>query len=212
MTRQHGGLGLGLAIVKEVTELHNGTVSAASAGLGQGAAFTVRLPQLVAAGQRDAAIAAVDPLPVATERWCSGLRVLAVDDDPDGLEVVRAALTLAGAEVSTASTASDAIRAWERAPSDVLLCDLAMPDMDGFQVLNRIRGLDAAAGRLTAAVALTAYTSDEHRIRCLAAGFHAHVGKPYKLDDLSLALGAALAEVRSQPGFARPAERGAGGR
>ncbi|MEP7308101.1 MAG: ATP-binding protein [Acidobacteriota bacterium] len=213
MTRQHGGLGLGLAIVKEVTELHNGTVTAASAGLGRGAAFTVRLPQLVAVGEGDAAVAAGDPLPVATERWCSGLRVLAVDDDPDSLEVVRAALTLAGAEVRTASSASDAIRAWEHDPSDALLCDLAMPDMDGFQVLNRIRGLDAAAGRVTAAVALTAYTSDEQRIRCLSAGFHAHVGKPYKFDDLAIALGAALAQVRPQPAAsAQHADRGAGRR
>ena len=212
MTRQHGGLGLGLAIVKEVTELHNGTVTAASAGLGRGAVFTVRLPQLVAVDQGDAAVAAADPLPIAAEPWCSGLRVLAVDDDPDSLEVVRAALTLAGAEVRTASTAGDAIRAWEHDPSDALLCDLAMPDMDGFQVLNRIRSLDAAAGRVTAAVALTAYTSDEHRIRCLSAGFHAHVGKPYKLDDLSIALGAALAQVRSRPAAAQRAARGAGRR
>jgi signal transduction histidine kinase/ActR/RegA family two-component response regulator len=212
MTRQHGGLGLGLAIVKEVTELHNGTVTASSAGLGRGAVFTVRLPQLVAVDQGDAAVAAADPLPIAAEPWCSGLRVLAVDDDPDSLEVVRAALTLAGAEVRTASTAGDAIRAWEHDPSDALLCDLAMPDMDGFQVLKRIRSLDAAAGRVTAAVALTAYTSDEHRIRCLSAGFHAHVGKPYKLDDLSIALGAALAQVRSRPAAAQRAARGAGRR
>jgi CheY-like chemotaxis protein len=87
-----------------------------------------------------------------------------------------------------------------------------MPDMDGFQVLKRIRSLDAAAGRVTAAVALTAYTSDEHRIRCLSAGFHAHVGKPYKLDDLSIALGAALAQVRSRPAAAQRSARGAGRR
>jgi len=210
MTRQHGGLGLGLAIVKEVTELHSGTVAAVSAGLGKGAVFIVRLPQLVAVDQE--AVAPAAPLPIAAERWGSGLRVLAVDDDPDSLEVVRAALTLAGAEVRTASSASDAIRAWEHDPGEALLCDLAMPEMDGFQVLNRIRGLDAAAGRVTAAVALTAYTSDEQRIRCLAAGFHAHVGKPYKFEDLSTALGAALTQVRSRPASAKPVERAAGRR
>ncbi len=112
---------------------------------------------------------------------------------------------MAGADVRTASSAREAISAWELEPGDALLCDLAMPDMDGFQVLNRIRGLDAAAGRETAAIALTAYTSEEYRVRCLAAGFHAHVGKPYKLDDLSIALGSALAQVRARPGaHARP--------
>jgi CheY-like chemotaxis protein len=124
--------------------------------------------------------------------------VLAVDDDPDGLEVVKAALTAAGAEVRIASTAAGAMRAWSDAPSDVLLCDLAMPDMDGFQLLHRIRSLDAAEGRMTAAVALTAYTSDDYRQRCLAAGFQAHVGKPYTIDELTNALIAALAQVQSQ--------------
>ncbi len=204
MTRQHGGLGLGLAIVKEVTELHNGSVTAASAGPGRGATFTVRLPQLVTVEKPgpapDRAVSWRSP---TRHRW-SGVRILAVDDDPDSLEVVRAALTLSGAEVRTASSAREAIGAWEVDPGDVLLCDLAMPDMDGFQVLNRIRGLDAASGRATAAIALTAYTSDEYRARCLSAGFHAHVGKPYELHDLTIALGAALAQVRPSTPADRP--------
>ena len=143
--------------------------------------------------------------PPAAARW-SGIRILAVDDDADGLEVVRAALTAGGAEVATAASAMEAIRLWERTPCDLLLCDLAMPDMDGFQVLNRIRDLDAAAGRVTAAVALTAYTSDDFRLRCLSAGFHAHVGKPYRLNDLTQALNTALAEAR----IPSPAPRAAG--
>jgi signal transduction histidine kinase/ActR/RegA family two-component response regulator len=204
MTRQHGGLGLGLAIVKEVTELHNGSATASSDGLGRGAAFTVRLPQLVSVWQPDVQPDALVantaspsgvPLPL---RW-PGVRILAVDDDSDSLELVRAALALSGAEVRTATSASEAIRAWELDPSDALLCDLAMPDMDGFQVLTRIRRLDAQSGRVTAAIAVTAYTSDDHRARCLSAGFHAHVGKPYELNDLTLAVSAALSQVRSRP-------------
>lgn len=200
MTRQHGGLGLGLAIVKEVTELHNGSATASSDGLGRGATFTVRLPQLVSVWQPDAVAADAPnlsgvPLPI---RW-PGVRILAVDDDSDSLEVVRAALALSGAEVRTATSASEAIRAWELDPSDALLCDLAMPDMDGFQVLTRIRRLDALSGRVTAAIAVTAYTSDDHRARCLSAGFHAHVGKPYELNDLTLAVSTALSQVRSRP-------------
>jgi len=198
MTRQHGGLGLGLAIVKEVTELHNGSVTATSPGPGGGATFTVRLPQLPSAGLPDFVGDRVAPSGAATDRRWSGVRILAVDDDPDSLEVVRAALTLAGAEVTTASSASEAIGAWEVDPSDILLCDLAMPDMDGFQVLNRIRRLDAASGRATAAIALTAYASDEHRARCLSAGFHAHVAKPYKIDELTIALSTALAHAQSR--------------
>jgi signal transduction histidine kinase/ActR/RegA family two-component response regulator len=212
MTRQHGGLGLGLAIVKEVTERHNGSVTATSAGSGRGATFTVRLPQLVNLGSAAMPIAANAPgrpAPRDHHRW-SGIRILAVDDDPDSLEVVRAALTLAGADVTTASSASAAIRAWELNPSDVLLCDLAMPDMDGFQVLSRIRGLDAMADRMTAAIALTAHTSDETQTRCLSAGFHAHVGKPYQLDDLTTALSGALAQVRARRPAPRAADRAAG--
>jgi signal transduction histidine kinase/ActR/RegA family two-component response regulator len=210
MTRQHGGLGLGLAIVKEVAELHSGTVTASSEGPGRGATVTVRLPQLVAIEQRAAATTGADAVRFANQPWCSGLRVLAVDDDPDSLEVVRTALTMVGATVRTASSAREAISAWENEPGDALLCDLAMPDLDGFQVLKRIRGLDAAAGRETAAIALTAYTSEEYRLRCLSAGFHAHVGKPYKLDDLSIALGSALDQVRARPAGPRPSERSAG--
>ena len=118
--------------------------------------------------------------------------------------MVRAALTLGGADVRTASSASDAIRAWEHDPSDALLCDLAMPDMDGFQLLNRI-AVRCRGGRVTAAVALTAYTSDEQRIRCLSAGFQAHVGKPYKLDDLSIAR--CGAGTGSLPAGLRPTRR-----
>ena len=211
MTRQHGGLGLGLAIVKEVTELHNGSITAASAGPGRGTTFMVRLPQLVSLGSAAMSIAAAAAMrPAVRDRQWSGVRILAVDDDPDSLEVVRAALTLAGAEVTTAASASAAIRAWELNPSDVLLCDLAMPDMDGFQVLSRIRGLDALAGRMTAAIALTAYVSDETQTRCLSAGFHAHVGKPYQFHDLTAALNGALAQVRARTPAPHGADRAAG--
>jgi CheY-like chemotaxis protein len=199
MTRQHGGLGLGLAIVKEVTELHNGSVTAASRGKGHGATFTVHLPQLIGMGRGIAPDAPRTP-GAGLLQTCAGVRVLAVDDDPDSLEVVKAALTAAGAEMRIASTAGEAISAWQAEPGDVLLCDLAMPDMDGFQLLSRIQALDAAAGRsAAAAVALTAYTSDDYRQRCLAAGFHGHVGKPYTITDLTNAIIAALAQVHPQP-------------
>jgi hypothetical protein len=117
MTRHHGGLGLGLAIVKEVTELHNGSVSAASAGPGRGATFTVRLPQLISGAQPDEVVNGHDASRVAPQLRWSGVRILAVDDDADSLEVVRAALTLTGAEVRTASSASErsARGNWSRA-------------------------------------------------------------------------------------------------
>ena len=170
-TREHGGLGLGLAIVAELVQVHHGSVSATSAGRGMGAEFVVRLPQLIDATQpADGAAAAGIQLP--------GVRVLAVDDNRDALDVVAAALADAGAEVSVAASGDEAVRGWRERPADVLICDLAMPGMDGFDVIRRIREIDAAAGRRSFAVALSAYATPEYGERARAAGFDVHVSKP----------------------------------
>jgi signal transduction histidine kinase/ActR/RegA family two-component response regulator len=195
MTRRHGGLGLGLALVKEITMLHNGSVHAVSRGKDQGSTFSVRLPRLAVTAPQPGANAASDT-PRGT--LCAGMRILAVDDDPDSLEILMTTLTAAGADVRVAASGDDAIREWTRSPGDVLVCDLAMPAMDGFQVLHHIRSLDTASGRSTAAVALTAYASDQFRDRCLSAGFHGHVGKPCDSGELLRAVTAARALVKSQ--------------
>jgi signal transduction histidine kinase/CheY-like chemotaxis protein len=179
LTREYGGLGLGLAIVKELTELHGGSVAVASEGAGKGATFTVRIPR---AGRAARDAASPDAAPRAGGTNLTGVRVLAVDDNHDALDIVSLTLTAVGASVSLASRGIDAIREWERTPMDVLVCDLAMPDMSGFDVLRAIRERDAANGRMTRAIALSAHASQAHRDESRAAGFERHIAKPFDTD------------------------------
>ncbi|MGE0702861.1 MAG: ATP-binding protein [Vicinamibacterales bacterium] len=187
MSREHGGLGLGLAIVRDLTEMHGGSVEVSSGGRGQGASFTVSLPVWKDSVEtaRGAATSGRD-LPSL-----SGIHVLAVDDHPDALEVMAVALRAAGAAVRTATSGPEAIAAWRSDPADVLLCDLAMPDMDGFAVLRHVRELDALAGRSTRAIAVSAHASDDHRRQTAEAGFTEHLAKPYQAVDLIRAVSAA---------------------
>jgi signal transduction histidine kinase len=188
MTREYGGLGLGLAIVKELSELHGGVVGVASEGQGKGAQFVVRLPALVAL---DAG--ALEPVAEATLPGfaLAGLRVLAVDDNVDSLDVLSATLTGAGAEVRVAQSGAAAIALWEARPSDVLVCDLAMPQMDGFEVLRELQS--RSANQAVRAVALTAHASQEYVNRTAAAGFAGHVAKPYAAGELIAAVAGAAA-------------------
>ena len=188
-TRRHDGLGIGLSIVKEVTELHGGTVAVRSEGLGRGATFVVKLPVMLAR-----------PTPAEgngrperrDDTRLDGITVLVVDDNPDALDILATALRVAGATVRTASSGAAALDAWDQDPPDVLLCDIAMPGMDGFSVLARIRERDARAARRTAALAVSAHATTEHRQRSLAAGFSEHLAKPYRVTDLVRAVNDAL--------------------
>jgi CheY-like chemotaxis protein len=180
-TREHQGLGLGLAIVKELVELHGGTVRASSEGLGKGATLSVTLPSL--SGHewpgRDEGTRGAESEPLL-----AGITVLAVDDDLDTLEVLGSALRSAGAGVRLASSGAEAVDLWQQAPSDILLCDLGMPHMDGFAVLSSIRRLEAGSGDAAPALALTAYASEESRVQCLDAGFEGRITKPYDATQL----------------------------
>jgi signal transduction histidine kinase/ActR/RegA family two-component response regulator len=180
-TREHGGLGLGLAIVKELSELHGGVVTASSEGANRGATFTVRLPEL--AGFQPSFSAPIEQTH-AESAILSGVVVLAVDDNIDALDVLATSLASSGATVRMAATGDAALREWDREPADVLICDLAMPHMDGFEVLKGIRARDIARGRVTPVIALTAHASDEYQTRTRAAGFDFHVSKPYQIGDL----------------------------
>jgi signal transduction histidine kinase/ActR/RegA family two-component response regulator len=180
-TREHGGLGLGLAIVKELTALHGGSVSVESAGRNKGSTFRVRFPALI----ETATSLAEDKSTVTrfTEDALVGVRILAVDDNPDALQVLERALTLAGADVRTASSGSKALEMLNEDIPAVLLCDLAMPDMDGFEVLQRFRR-DHPMTKGMAAVAISAHATREHRARSREAGYDEHVAKPFAMDDL----------------------------
>jgi signal transduction histidine kinase/CheY-like chemotaxis protein len=188
VTREHGGLGIGLAVAKELVELHGGTISVASAGRGRGATFTVRLP---------AAPASQVPPPDQEYRLPSlkGVSVLAVDDNADALDVLQALLVDVGAEVRLATTGAEALEIWRRRPSDVLLCDLAMPGMSGFELVARIREIDRNAGRVTPAIAVTAQASEEQVAMSIQAGFQAHIAKPFHREQLVRAIIAARGRV-----------------
>jgi signal transduction histidine kinase/ActR/RegA family two-component response regulator len=186
MKREHGGLGLGLAIVKDLTEMHGGSVHAASAGIGHGATFSVLLPALT--GEPDAAADATAVHGGPATATLAGVRVLVVDDNPDALELMATTLQAAGATVRTLGSGRAAVEAWDRDPADVVLCDLAMPGLNGFDVLREIRARDAAAGRTTRAIAVSAHATPEYRERSLEAGFAQYLAKPYRIADLLRAI------------------------
>lgn len=183
-TRAHGGLGLGLAIVRHLAEIHGGSVSAASAGEGQGAQLTVRLPvaaEVSAMQSRLAFTSDEQPEPEAAAvdgPDLAGLRVLLVDDEPDTLEVLRLSLNRFGANVRGAASASEAFDTFLDWQPDVLVSDLGMPGEDGFALIGRVRALTLEQGRDIPAAALTAHAREEVRVQALAAGFQTHIKKP----------------------------------
>ncbi|WEF35062.1 hybrid sensor histidine kinase/response regulator [Pseudoduganella chitinolytica] len=204
-TRRHGGLGLGLSIVKHLVEQHGGTVTAASAGEGQGAAFTVSLPlagdlPLGERPQRPAGLAAPGARAGRRDNEPAdlrGLRVLVVDDEPDGRDLIKRVLADRNAEVTTAATAGEALALLPRVRAQLLLSDIGMPDMDGFELLERVRALGPAAGGDLPAIALTAFAQSEDRLRALEAGFLDHISKPVEPAELIAAVALVAAQCRA---------------
>jgi CheY-like chemotaxis protein len=194
ITRQHGGLGLGLSIVRHIVERHGGTVRATSAGPGRGATFTVLLPVAPPARHRDEPRPPAGPPPARDA--LAGVRVLVVDDDADTREMVAALFDRAGAEVVTAASTDEALRhAGTRAP-DVLVSDLAMPERDGYALLEALRRPGGASRLVT--IALTARARPEDRDRALGAGYDAYVTKPVEPASLA-ALVTGLVQTRRRP-------------
>ena len=188
-TRAHGGLGLGLALVKHFVELHGGTVVAQSAGQGQGATFTVRLPVTLMEIPADG-VSRVSASAVAADSQTGlvrldGVRVLAADDDAEGLALVNAILTRAGADVRTSVSASEALDLFKEWHPDVLVSDIEMPGEDGYSLIRKVRALGADNGGRTPAIALTAYGRPQDRLRALAAGFNMHIPKPVDPGELT---------------------------
>ena len=182
-TRQYGGLGLGLAIVKHLVEQHGGTVRARSAGKGQGATFSIHLPLAVVHGeasepsrQHPRSAAAAPPTFRAVD--LSGVKVLVVDDQADARDLVARLLEDCGATPLTAGGAEEALALVERERPDVLVSDIGMPDVDGYELLRRVRALGEARGGQVPAIALTAFARSEDRTRALHHGFRVHVAKP----------------------------------
>jgi PAS domain S-box-containing protein len=176
------GLGLGLAIVRRLVDLHGGRITAASGGAGTGSTFTVLLP--VAHG-----VAAASAMAGPPEPHFQKLRVLVAEDDVDSAAAVTAILKLHGCETRTAPTAAECLRITGEWPADVLICDVGLPDDDGYGLLRRLRALPE--GEHLPAIALTAYSRPEDRAKALAAGFRAHLSKPLDPESLLRELTAA---------------------
>ena len=191
-TREYGGLGLGLAITRHIIEMHGGGVSASSPGKGQGATFKIRLPLISTSREMapDSRLA-LSAAPDAKDRKSKenghrldGLRVLLVEDNPDTLEMLKFIFDECGAEVITATSVNEALEALDRLHPDALISDIAMPDRDGYDLIREVRSREPDQGGLIPAVAVTAYTRAEDRVRALAAGFQMHVAKPIDPDEL----------------------------
>ncbi len=176
-TRSQGGLGLGLAIVRHLVELHGGTVGAESPGEGRGATIKVSLPLAIGDSPHDA------PAAAKVSGTLDGLRILAVEDDPDALVLLENVLTRSGATVVTVNSSKAAVEAAKQQIPDILVSDIGLPEFDGYDLLQRIRSIGSGAERLTA-VALTGYASPKDRQQALAAGFHAHLSKPFEPNEL----------------------------
>lgn len=203
-TRRHGGLGLGLAIVKHLTELHGGTVRAKSAGPSQGSTFTVTLPlapihpdsenQMRRHPGGHGMAPSMPTLP-----RLDGLSVLVVDDEEDARQLIGKMLVKAGADLRMASSVKEALQHIQSDPPDILISDIGMPMEDGYTLIRSVRALPAGKGGRVPAIALSAYTRTEDRIRSISEGFQMHLAKP--ADALELLT---MVQSLARPGAAAP--------
>lgn len=195
-TRYFGGLGLGLSIVRHLVELHGGTVEANSEGEDRGATFTITLPNSVPPSREPGAGSRIKP-----SRWnqpqekdvlsisIAGQKILLVDDDEDTLKMLAEVLRERGAIVEPAHSAREAIEVLDRFQADVIVSDLAMPEDDGYSLIQAIRARETGERKLAQAIALTALVRVEDRARALSAGFNMFLPKPVQPNELITAIG-----------------------
>ena len=202
-TRRHGGLGLGLAIVKQLVDLHGGTITATSEGEGKGATFRIKLP--VPLAKPEEARTTGNGVRAKAERLAAehdherlkNVKLLIVDDEPDSREVVQRILQGYGAEVTAAKSAEQALSKLEGEHFDILISDIGMQEMDGYELIRRVRASARQAGNEISAVALTAYARSEDRRSAVQAGFDMFISKP--VDPAELIAVVERCAARSKP-------------
>jgi PAS domain S-box-containing protein len=208
-TRKMGGLGIGLAIAKQLVDLHGGSISVRSPGEGMGSTFTVQLPLMVVHANKEesgwppANVVGMkngNHSPIALQ----GVRVLVVDDEADARDLIRRVLEDCNAEVSTAGSAAEAVPILEAQRFHVLVSDIGMPAVDGYEFLRQVRLLKPENGGRIPAIALTAFARSEDRTRALMAGYQVHVAKPVEPAEL-VATVASVAGLTGGKSFELPA-------
>ena len=190
LARSEGGLGLGLALVKRLAELHGGSVLAESGGEGLGATFTVMLPAIAAPRE-------LRPTPQAKgERHSTRLRILVIEDNQDSRHMLRATLAMEGHEVRDAASGPEGIQAAAEMNPDVVVLDIGLPGLDGYQVARRLRALPG--GGEFVLIALSGYGRDDDRAQAEEAGFDAHLVKPATAESLAETIAGLMARSHAR--------------
>lgn len=206
-TRHFGGLGLGLSITKSLVELHGGVVKAESAGEGRGATFTIKLPLATPPALREEALAPAASSSNTDHVSLATIHVLVVEDEPDAANFVKQLLEMHGAHVTLATSAREALEILANSEPDILISDIGLPEMDGYELMEQIRRKPVADGGSLVAVALTAYARSEDRKRALLAGYQAHLAKPVESDELVATMASFADLVIARRGSGSPDKR-----
>jgi len=186
-TRRYRGLGLGLTLSRQLTEMHGGRIAASSPGPGLGSIFTVALPLV-----ERVPVTAPRSIVKHADNVLEGFRILVVDDDPDSLEMLLSLLRSQHATVTGAASAVEALEAVEKERPHIVVSDIAMPDRDGYWLMEQLRRLATEGGPNVPGIALTAFANQTMRERALATGFVAHLSKPFDPDQLVSTLRSAV--------------------
>ena len=196
---------MGLAIVRHLMDLHEGSVEVHSEGKNRGSTFTISLPLIPAdvSAQGTTAEAVLlqktEMQPFGSVEVLQGLRVLVVDDEPDARDLLSTILKRYGSDVRCSESAADAIEAFSEWEPDILVSDIGMPDEDGYTLIKKVRQLDSNRAQKIPAVALTAYATDEDRMRALDAGFQTHVAKPIEPEIFVTSIASVLKSLTGEP-------------